>query len=213
MDLFFDLKGHHPLGAGKPANVLRFPQNLSLAGELKDVALVKIDEQEATPRIHLNVAQGGEHAVAGVVREQQKAFVGDDDEPGLPTAVGYVDPAAPVVVALGELAGYEQGVGPGDHGRLAPVQGVSAADHLPFSDGLDVVAKVVVSGLDVLRAVGKGLPHANFECVLPELADLPIHPESAAGLEIEPEGPDIRAVDQRFVQRVPVNGPGPYFEL
>ena len=62
-------------------------------------------------------------------------------------------------------------------------------------------------------AVGKGLPHANFEFVLPEVAYLPVHPESAAGLEIEPEGPDIRAVDQRFVQRVPVNGPGPDFEL
>ena len=213
MDLFLDLEGHDPFGAGKPADVLRLPQDLGLAGELKDIPGVEVDEQKAAARVHLDVAQGGEHAVAGVIREQQEALVGDDNEPRLAAPVRHIDPAAPVVLALGEPARDEEGIGPGNQGRLGPVQLVSTVDRPLLPDGLDIVAEVVIPGLDVLRAVGKRLPHANVERPLARVANSPVYPKSAAGLEVEPERPDVRALDQRPVQRIAVDGPGPDFEL
>ena len=68
---------------------------------------IEIDEEETAFRIDRDVAKRIEHAVSGVIREQQQSLVRSQYETRLAAAMRYVDSVGPVTL-LGELAGDKE---------------------------------------------------------------------------------------------------------
>ena len=90
---------------------------------------------------------------------------GEDNESGPAATVRYVDPVAPVRAVLGEPAGDEEGVGPGNQGRLVAGQGGATIDEPLIANVYEIVGETIAAGLDVFRAVAKTLRHPDFECI------------------------------------------------
>lgn len=63
-----------------------FGGDAGAAGELERAAPLPVDEQQARRRIDLQVAEGGEHVVAGEARPAQASRAGDLDESGVAAA-------------------------------------------------------------------------------------------------------------------------------
>ena len=185
----------------------RLPENLGLACKLKRIAGVEIDEQEAAFRIDRDVAKRIEHAVSGIVREQQQRLVRDQDEARFAAAMRHVDPMGPIRGVFRELAHDEQGVGARDDGRLVLGQGISPVDRLFPAHALDFATRGWPAGLDVFGTDSEALGDPDLKTVRVPAAHLAVHTIASATLELEPQGPYVRTVDEGLAQGISIDRP------
>ena len=66
-----DAEDNDPLRAGKTFCMCVIPKYLGSAGHLQRGARIEIDKQQPAMRIGLDIAQGVEHPVAGIVGKQK----------------------------------------------------------------------------------------------------------------------------------------------
>lgn len=88
-----------------------FEDDVGATTELQQVSRFEIDEQQTSPWIDQQVAQGVEKQVAGEVRNRQ-AITFDTDEAGLAAAMRNIHRALAVDV---HVTGDKEGIRPGDH--------------------------------------------------------------------------------------------------
>ena len=201
-----DTEGDDSFGGREATDVMRLPKDFSLTGHLQYVTGLKIDEQQAGPRVELQVAKRTEHAISRVVGEEQGRLVRDDDESRQAASMRYVDPLAPVTTP-GELAGDEKRVGACYQHRVRLVQDLATANRSLLADRVDVEFQRRFACLNVLWSGWETLRDANFELVFAHVGNNAIRSDSVSGLEFQPQGTDDGALDERSIQGITVNRP------
>ena len=189
------------LGTREECQFRAFPDELGGAGEGEQLAGLEVDEQDAGPRVELQIAQGHEKEVAGEVGHHEAAVLVHANETGAPTAVRDIGAARGLACGGRCVGGDEQRVGAGDEGTRLLVKDFQL---------LDRAGALVVRGahpfelpaLDVLRAVAHGLVHCDREAMRMLCQHLAVHAIAPPRVELDAEKAQRRAGSDAVGKRV-----------
>ena len=119
---------------------------------------------------------------------------------------------APVRGVFGELACDKQRIGASDERRLVLGQGLSPMDGPLLAHALDLAVRGGLAGLDVFGTVSEALDDLDLETLRAFAAHFAVHTIALAALELDPQGADIRAIDESLAQGIAIDRPRPYAE-
>ena len=153
---------------------------------MQHVTGLKINKQQPRHRVGVQVAEGVEEQVAGKIRDgQYVAF--HPHKPRVAAAMGNVHRAFAVLV---DVAGDEEGVGLADQRLSRIVQAAAALGQVAgfacnASDGPQ---------LDVFGAIAEGVHYVHRKALILKRSDPAIHAIAAAGVEVDAQQADRRAI-------------------
>ena len=153
---------------------------------MQDVACFKIDEQKAGARIDEEIAERVEVEIAGKIRDRQLTIVVYPDKSGFAASVRSID--LPDVTAV-DIGCDEKGVGGRNDGTglLGQFAGFRDRRRLGL---VRLTRKAVITQLDILRAVAKGLADRNFQGTVCGALDVSVHPVATPGVQFDAEHAD-----------------------
>src|SRR3990167_5077942 len=158
----------------------------STPGHLQHVTRLKINKQQPRHRVGVQVAEGVEEQVAGKIRDGQYVTF-HAHKSRIAASVGDVYRTFAVQF---DVAGDEESVGVADQRLSRIVQAVAALGQVAgfacnASDGPQ---------LDVLGAIAEGVHYVHSKALILKRSDPAIHAIAAAGVEVDAQQADRRAI-------------------
>jgi hypothetical protein len=195
---FPDMETQQPFGAREGWQLRVVPDDLAFDGEVQQVALVEVDEQQAGARIARQVAQGVEEKIPHEFGRDQGALVVDAHESGPSAAVRDIDAARLAGRFIEVGAGDEEGVGAFDQRAVFQAQCPGAQDQCLRTRR----RRALLALLDILRTIAEALHDGDAQGAAVRRLDQAIHAIAPARERRQPQAAQVAARQELSLQRI-----------